>query len=92
MRMNIGGTIRTFRLHKGLSQGDIEKRTGLLRSYQSRVENGRTTPSLDTLTKLATGMEIPLAQFFTDSLEPGKKQPIKPFSEQERRFLIQVRR
>ncbi|MGA2084438.1 MAG: helix-turn-helix transcriptional regulator [Terracidiphilus sp.] len=47
--MKIGTTIRAYRLHKGLSQGDIEKKTGLLRCYLSRVENGHTVPSLDTL-------------------------------------------
>ncbi|MGH9563607.1 MAG: helix-turn-helix domain-containing protein, partial [Terracidiphilus sp.] len=45
--MKIGTTIRAYRLQKGLSQGDIEKKTGLLRCYLSRVENGHTVPSLD---------------------------------------------
>lgn len=49
--MKIGTTIRAHRLQKGLSQGDIEKKTGLLRCYLSRVENGHTVPSLDTLSK-----------------------------------------
>ena len=53
--MNIGETIRNYRLQKGMSQGDIEKRTGLLRCYLSRVENGHTIPSLDTLAKIADG-------------------------------------
>ena len=52
--MNIGETIRNYRLQKGMSQGDIEKRTGLLRCYLSRVENGHTIPSLDTLAKIAS--------------------------------------
>ncbi len=56
--MNIGETIRNYRLQKGMSQGDIEKRTGLLRCYLSRVENGHTIPSLDTLSKIAGAMEI----------------------------------
>ena len=51
--MNIGETIRNFRLQRSMSQGDIEKRTGLLRCYLSRVENGHTIPSLDTLAKIA---------------------------------------
>ncbi len=42
--MNIGETVRNYRLRKGMSQGDIEKRTGLLRCYLSRVENGHTIP------------------------------------------------
>ena len=65
-QMNIGETIRSFRLQRGMSQGDIEKRTGLLRCYLSRVENGHTIPSLDTLSKIAGAMELPLAQFFAD--------------------------
>ena len=55
--MKIGTTIRGYRLSKGLSQGDIEKRTGLLRCYLSRVENGHTVPSLDTLAKIAGALE-----------------------------------
>ena len=66
--MNIGETIRNYRLQKGMSQGDIEKRTGLLRCYLSRVENGHTIPSLDTLSKIAGAMELALSQFFA---EPG---------------------
>src|SRR6476620_10951125 len=65
--MNIGETIRTYRLQKGMSQGDIEKRTGLLRCYLSRVENGHTIPSLDTLSNIATAMELALSQFFAES-------------------------
>ncbi len=89
--MNIGETIRNFRLQKGMSQGDIEKRTGLLRCYLSRVENGHTIPSLDTLAKIATAMEVPLAQFFHDSAgDNGKNLP--QLSEEEVRFLSQIRR
>jgi len=90
--MNIGETIRNFRLQKSMSQGDIEKRTGLLRCYLSRVENGHTIPSLDTLAKIASAMEIPLAQFFAaDSGENGNKT-IPPLAEDEVRFLTQIRR
>ncbi|MGA3265161.1 MAG: helix-turn-helix transcriptional regulator, partial [Terracidiphilus sp.] len=64
--MKIGTTIRAFRLQKGLSQGDIEKKTGLLRCYLSRVENGHTVPSLDTLSKIALALDLPIAQFFAD--------------------------
>ncbi len=49
---------------KGLTQGDLEKLTGLLRSYISRVESGRTVPSVETLEKLSRGMDTPLYQFF----------------------------
>jgi transcriptional regulator with XRE-family HTH domain len=56
--MNIGMQIRTVREAKGLSQGDIERRSGLLRSYVSRVEGGYTVPSLATLEKFAKALEV----------------------------------
>jgi len=49
-----------------MSQGDIEKRTGLLRCYVSRVENGHTVPSVDTLEKMAGALGVPMYRLFTD--------------------------
>jgi transcriptional regulator with XRE-family HTH domain len=89
--MKIGTTIRGYRLQKGLSQGDIEKRTGLLRCYLSRVENGHTVPSLDTLAKIAQALDLPLAQFFVeDSL--GRELNTQKLTDDELRFLTQIRR
>ncbi len=68
--MIIGERIRLLREAKSLSQGDIEKRTGLLRCYISRVENGHTVPAIETLEKLARAMEVPLYQLFYDGEEP----------------------
>ena len=90
--MNIGETIRNFRLQKGMSQGDIEKRTGLLRCYLSRVENGHTIPSLDTLAKIATAMDVPLATFFSDGAADNGNKNLPQLSEDELRFLTQIRR
>lgn len=70
--MLIGDRLRTLREERNLSQADIEKRTGLIRTYLSRVENGHTVPSLETLEKLARALEIPLYQFFYDGKEPPK--------------------
>ena len=68
--MIIGDRLRAMREEKKLSQGDIEKRTGLLRCYISRVENGHTVPAIETLEKLARALEIPLYQLFYDGEEP----------------------
>jgi transcriptional regulator with XRE-family HTH domain len=70
--MIIGDRLRALREEKKLSQGDIEKRTGLLRCYISRVENGHTVPAIETLEKLARAMEVPLYQLFYDGEEPSK--------------------
>lgn len=90
--MNIGDTIRSFRLQKGMSQGDIEKRTGLLRCYLSRVENGHTVPSLDTLSKIAGAMELPLSHFFSDGSSSNGSKALPQLSDDELRFLSQIRR
>jgi len=91
--MNIGETIRNYRTQKGMSQGDIEKRTGLLRCYLSRVENGHTIPSLDTLAKIAQAMEVPLGQFFAEtSTNGGNSKNLPALTEEEVRFLTQIRR
>ena len=89
--MNIGGTIRDFRLQKGMSQGDIEKRTGLLRCYLSRVENGHTVPSLETLQKIAGALDLQLSQFFAED-QVAKEVSSLNLSEEEIRFLTQVQR
>jgi transcriptional regulator with XRE-family HTH domain len=69
--MNIGKRLREIRSAKGLSQGDIEKRSGLLRCYTSRVENGHTVPSLETLEKMANALEVETYQLFLE----GDKEP-----------------
>jgi transcriptional regulator with XRE-family HTH domain len=70
--MIIGDRLRDMREAKKLSQGDIEKRTGLLRCYISRVENGHTVPAIETLEKMARALEVPLYQLFYEGEEPPK--------------------
>lgn len=70
--MVIGDRLRELRQQKNFSQGDIEKRTGLLRCYISRVENGHTVPAIETLEKLARAFEVPMYQLFYDGAEPPK--------------------
>jgi transcriptional regulator with XRE-family HTH domain len=70
--MIIGDRLREMREAKQLSQGDIEKRTGLLRCYISRVENGHTVPAIETLEKMARALEVPLYQLFYDGEQPPK--------------------
>jgi transcriptional regulator with XRE-family HTH domain len=75
--MVIGARLKKLRESKALSQGDIEKRTGLLRCYISRVENGHTVPAVPTLEKMARALEVPMYQLFhdgdaTESVRKGK--------------------
>ena len=100
--MIISDRLRAIREQHKLSQGDIEKRTGLLRPYISRIENGHTVPSVETLEKLARALEVPLYQFFYDGEEPPKLPHLPSrktaddiawgSSGQQARFLNRLRR
>lgn len=101
--MIIGTRLRKLREEKNLSQGDIEKRTGLLRCYISRVENGHTVPSIETLERLAQALEIPLYQLFYEGEEPpplpnlskrrsAEELELDEGQEKDSRFFEKVRR
>lgn len=77
--------IRALRLESKLSQGDIERTTGLRRQYLSRIENGRTLPSIETLEKLALAMQVPLYVFFHSGkgkVTPPRIRPV-PATQQD---------
>jgi transcriptional regulator with XRE-family HTH domain len=72
--MIIGERLRVLRKEKQFSQGEVEKRTGLLRCYISRVEHGHTVPAVETLEKFARALEVPMYQLFYD----GEQLPELP--------------
>lgn len=74
--MVIGERLRELREQKKMSQGDVEKKTGLLRCYISRVENGHTVPAVPTLEKLARAFEVPMYKLFYDGTEPPQPPSI----------------
>ena len=76
--MLIGTRLRQLREKKQMSQGDIEERTGLLRCYVSRVENGHTVPSLETLERFAGVLDVPLYQLFYSGDEPPATPSLTP--------------
>jgi transcriptional regulator with XRE-family HTH domain len=72
--MIVGERLKAIRESKEMSQGDIEKETGLMRCYISRVENGHTVPAIETLEKMARALEVELYQLFFES--NGKPQEL----------------
>ena len=81
--MVIGNRLKELRESKQLSQGDIEKRSGLLRCYISRVENGHTVPSVETLEKMARSLEVPMYRLFHDGEVPAGLSKMKPPKDDE---------
>src|SRR5271169_2258175 len=97
--MLIGDRLRQLRESKHWSQGDIEKRTGLLRCYISRLENGHTVPSIETLEKLAAAFDVPLWKIFYEGDQPAR--PLLPSSQlqhstresmKDRKFYLKLAR
>jgi len=76
--MVIGYRLKELRESKKLSQGEIEKRTGLLRCYISRVENGHTVPAIETLEKMARALEVPMYRLFHDGEVAAGLSKLKP--------------
>jgi transcriptional regulator with XRE-family HTH domain len=76
-RVVIGDRLKALREYKNLSQGDIEKRTGLQRCYVSRVENGHTSPSIESLQKFARALEVPMFQLFYHGEKPPALTPAR---------------
>ena len=87
--MEIGQRLRTLREGKNFSQGDIEKATGLLRCYVSRVENGHTVPTVETLEKWARALDMPLYRVMYEGDEPPK--PRKLIGEEDKGLWGQTR-
>src|SRR5258706_14967866 len=81
--MVIGNRLKELRESKSLSQGDIEKRTGLLRCYISRVENGHTVPAVANLEKMAGALEMPMYRLFYDGVAPTSLRKLKPPQDDE---------
>ena len=81
--MVIGNRLKELRESKQLSQGDIEKRSGLLRCYISRVENGHTVPAIETLEKMARSLEVPMYRLFHAGEVPAGLSKMKPPKDDE---------
>lgn len=70
--MQVGERLKAIRESKNMSQGDIEKKTGLLRCYVSRCENQWTVPNLTTLEKWSAALGVSLSELFADNGKPAK--------------------
>lgn len=67
--MDIAERLQQLREAKKLTQGDIQRRTGLFRSYISRVEHGHAVPTIETLEKICQGLQVPMYQVFYEGQE-----------------------
>lgn len=75
MNPTIGERIREIRQLRKLTQDDLEERTGLVRSYISRIETGITEPALESIEKLARSLDVPLWYLFYGTDEEFDEEP-----------------
>jgi transcriptional regulator with XRE-family HTH domain len=65
-RCEIGAQVRALRLAAGRSGGKVADASGISASMLSRIERGLVSPSVDTLSRIAGGLNVPIARFFGD--------------------------
>ena len=70
-KMNIGDNIKRIRVARNLSQKEVITIAKLDAAQYSRIENGKTDPSVTTLEKIAKALGVSLAELFaaTDELK-----------------------
>lgn len=64
----VGGRIQEIRKAAGLTQVELEEKTGV---YDvGAIERGETNPTLLTLLRLATALKVSPGEFFSEEEEP----------------------
>ena len=99
--LTVADRIKSIRKAKGLSQKEVITTIGMGSAQYSRIENGKTDPSVTTLEKIATALGVTMAELFTDD-EPlteitttdrtlmEKVQLIERLDQEERQTVFKV--
>jgi len=56
--LNLASSIRSLRLRSGLSQRQLAARMSVPRTYVSKIENEKATPTLSSMERLAKALEV----------------------------------
>ncbi len=64
IELYFGHKVRQIRLKKNISQEELGFRSGLSKNYISDVERGRRNVSLQTIEKIAKGLEVAIKDLF----------------------------
>lgn len=69
--IEVGKKIKELRNDKGLSLKDVAESTGVTKSMLSQIERGISSPSINTLKKIADCLGMPVAYFFSETAQAG---------------------
>jgi len=93
----IGNRIKNERKLSNQSQESLAEKLNISTSFQSRMERGATTISLDMLTRIAEALVIPLSRLVTgvadcsdESLDEELSSATNDFSPNEKRLLLDI--
>lgn len=80
------------RLHLGLTQGEVAERVGVTTAYISKIEHGRTSLPVQTLSRVAEALGVSAAKLLQQReapppAEPGaeRRRPVRAGDQAERR-------
>ena len=60
----LGLNLKRIRTEKNISQVDIAQSLGVSRGFVSNLENGKTNPTLTTISKIATAIGVSTEELF----------------------------
>jgi transcriptional regulator with XRE-family HTH domain len=69
VEVGVTSLVRAVRRQRGLTLDDIAQRTGLTKSYLSKIERERSTPSIAVAIKVAAALEVEVGQLFAADTE-----------------------
>lgn len=62
----MGNKIRQVRLERGIAKRELARRAHVALSYLHDLESGRKSPTIRTLTKLASALDVPVTALLED--------------------------
>ncbi len=92
--LNLATSIRSLRLRNGLSQRQLATRMAVPRTYVSKIENEKATPTLSSLERLARALEVSVPELLSGG-ERSRQEEVReltqdPFVAELMPFLSQL--
>jgi transcriptional regulator with XRE-family HTH domain len=92
--LNLAASIRAIRLRNGLSQRQLAGRMSVPRTYVSKIENEKATPTLSSLERLAKALEVTVPELLSGGEQNRQEEIIElmkdPFIAEIMPFVSQL--
>ena len=85
--LNLAASIRSLRLRNGLSQRQLAARMSVPRTYVSKIENEKATPTLSSLDRLARALEVTVPDLLSGG-ERNRQEEIRELAQDQ--FIAEI--